>query len=137
MSDISMGAVLDAITRTLREAYPKSHIYAEEVTQGLKDCDFIVVLVTSAQKQITGERYARTPVFDVIYFPRKGKTECYDVGGELWQILETIKLASGDLIRGTDMSFEVIDGVLHFRVKYMHVVRYIGEETKMEALEIE
>lgn len=72
MSEISTQKILDSITLALRGEYPESHIYDDEVQQGLKPGDFNVILISSSQQQIVGERYKRVPLFDVFVFPQKG-----------------------------------------------------------------
>jgi len=136
MSEISTQKILDGITLALHGEWPESQIFDDEVQQGLKPGDFNVILMTSSQQQIVGERYKRTPLFDVLYFPKKGREECYAVADTLSLLLNVISLPEGDLLRGTGMDFEVIDNVLHFYVRYTHYVRRgeIGEP--MESLEI-
>ena len=48
-----------------------------------------------------------------------------------------IDLPGGDKLRGTDMSFQVTDGVLHFLVSYNHFTYKTTEEVKMGTLKIE
>ena len=40
------------------------------------------------------------------------------MASDLFETLEYITLLNGDLVRGTNMHYEVIDGVLHFFVTY-------------------
>lgn len=136
MSEISTQKILDGITLALRGEYPKSHIYDDEVQQGLKPGDFNVILISSSQQQIVGERYKRVPLFDVLYFPKKGREECYAVADTLSLLLNVISLPEGDLLRGTGMDFEVVDNVLHFYVRYTHYVRRGERGEPMENLEI-
>lgn len=123
MSEISTKHILDGITLALRVEYPDCGIYDGEVQQGLLPGDFNVILVTASQQQIVGERYRRTPLFDVLYYPKGGNEECYAVADRLCMLLQCIRLPGGDLLRGRDMDFDVVDDVLHFRVRYPHFVR--------------
>lgn len=136
MSEINTQKILDGITLALRSEYPESHIYDDEVQQGLKPGDFNVILVSSSQQQIVGERYKRVPLFDVLYFPKKGREECYAVADTLSLLLNVISLPEGDLLRGTGMDFEVVDNVLHFYVRYTHYVHRGERGESMENLEI-
>ncbi len=137
MSEINTNIVLDGITLALRSAYPDSQIESENIEQGLKVPAFIVLLVNAEQVQRVGQRYKRLPRFDVLYFPKKGREECYAIADELCSVLELITLPGGDMLRGTDMSFEVSEGVLHFLVSYNHFVYREADETMMENLKIE
>ena len=83
-----------------------------------------------------GERWRRLPRFDILYFPAKGRKECYAVADNLCTVLELITLPGGDLLRGTEISYEVTDGVLHFMISYNHFVYRPTEETYMGDLTI-
>ena len=120
MSEISTQKILDGITISLRKAYPDKKIFDDEIQQGLILEGFNVILISDQLKQIVGERYRRVPLFDVMYYPEEGREECYKVAETLYTLLDVITLADGDKIRGTDMSFEVDDSVLHFKVQYAH-----------------
>lgn len=136
MSEINTNIVLDGITLALRSAYPDSIIESENIEQGLKAPAFIVLLVNAEQVQQVGPRYKRLPRFDVLYFPKKGREECYAIADELCSVLELITLPGGDMLRGTDMSFEVSEGVLHFLVSYNHFVYREADDTMMEKLKL-
>lgn len=136
MSEISTEKILDGITLALRSAYPDSHIESDTVEQGLHPPAFLVHLVSAGQKVRVGKRWQRTPGFDVIYFPKAGREECYAIADDLCRLLEVIALPTGDLLRGTGMNFEVVDGVLHFLVSYHHFVFQKTREETMENLEI-
>lgn len=137
MAEISTNIILDGITLALREDFPDAHIESNAVKQGLRPPAFIVHLVSAEAEAYPAGRAKRLPRFDVLYFPEKGREECYDVADTLCTVLELIDLPSGDKLRGTDMSFEVTDGVLHFLVSYNHFVYKQIDEVKMGMLKIE
>lgn len=137
MSEVSTNIILDGITLALRAAYPDAHIDANAVKQGLRPPAFIAQLVSAEVEAYPGQRYKRLPRFDVLYFPEKGREECYSVADNLCTVLELIDLPGGDKLRGTDMSFEVTDDVLHFLVSYNHFVYKQIDEVKMGTLKIE
>ncbi len=136
MSEISTNMVLDGITLALRASYPDSQIESNSIEQGLTPPAFIVHLVSSEQVARVGRRWKRLPRFDILYFPKKGREECYDVADELCGVLELITLPSDDLLRGTDMNFEVTDGVLHFLISYNHFVCHDETGDSMNNIEI-
>lgn len=137
MAEVSTNIVLDGITLALREAYPDAHIESNAVKQGLRPPAFIVHLVNAEVEAYPAGRAKRLPRFDVLYFPQKGREECYGVADNLCTVLELIELPGGDKLRGTDMSFEVTDDVLHFLVSYNHFVYKQIDEVKMGTLKIE
>lgn len=122
MAEISTNIILDGITLALRAAHPDSQIEADTVEQGLTTPAFIVLLVSAEQTQQRAQRWKRLPSFDVLYFPKNSREECYKIADELCRVLNVITLPGGDKIHGTGMQYEVVDGVLHFLVSYNHFV---------------
>lgn len=137
MSDINTGKILDGITLALRAAYPDAQIESDTIKQGLTPPSFLALMLEVEQVRRVGERWNRIPRFDILYFPQKGREECYAVADNLCTILELITLPGGDLLRGTGISFEVTDGVLHFLISYNHYVYCETEEVYMSDLKIE
>lgn len=137
MSEINTGLILDGITLALRAAYPTCKIESDTIEQGLTPPAFLVLLVDVEQTRRVGERWYRAPRFDVLYFPEKGREECYAVADDLCMTLELITLPGGDKLRGTEIGFEVTDGVLHFMISYNHFVYRETEEVYMGELKIE
>lgn len=136
MSDIGTIAILDAVTLVLHRAYPDRMIYSDEVLQGFNDGDLIVTLISAGNKQFVGERFRRSPMFDVIYYPTGGNEDAYGVADQLCGLLELVELPGGGLLRGTGMTFEITDGTLHFHVIYPYTVKKTADETHMEQLNL-
>ncbi len=135
MSEIDTSTILDGLTRLLHTHYPESHIFSDEVTQGLSKGDFIVVLVNASQTQNSvGKQYRQHALYDVIYFPKNGKPGAYAVGDRLLTLLGLLDLPNGCKIRGNNMSYKFVDGVLHFSVSYSHNIRIQDEQINMEQL---
>lgn len=115
-----MNDIVAGISQALRTAFGKEHrIYRDEVEQGfVEPCFFIAPLRTSI-RQVVGRRYYQTHSFDIHYYPPPQKcaqpmNEAADI---LPLVLEYIEVG-GDRIRGTKMSAEIQDGILHFFVSY-------------------
>ena len=133
--------IIDGISIKLNQVFGDgTRIYSETVKQGLEEpCFFIAVLNPSQAKMIKG-RYFRQHPFDVHYFPTNtdGKNkEIQSVASQLLDGLEYITLTNGDLVRGTNMNYEVVDGVLHFFVQYNMYIKKIEVSDDMETLTIE
>lgn len=137
MAEISTNIILDGITLALRTAFPEAHIESNAVKQGLRQPAFIVLLVSAEVEDYPAQRKKRLPRFDVLYFSKTGREESYKVADTLSEVLEVIDLPGGDKLRGTDMSFQVTDGVLHFLVSYNHFTYKPVEETLMGTLKLE
>lgn len=137
MSEVNANSILDGLTLTLREQYPNSHIFVDEVTQGLTKGDFIVVLVDSSKQQnSTGWQYRMSELFDILYFPKVGKPEAYTVGDELLGLLEFLTLPGNYTLKAQDLSYKFVDGVLHVNAVYRHNIRVLNEQTTMEQLKL-
>lgn len=112
-------------------------IYTESIDQGLKEPCFSILCLNPTSEQFLGKRYFRTNQFCIYYFPcsDKKRSECNAVAERLLGLLEYITV-DGDLIRGTDMHFEVVDGVLAFFVNYdFYVYKDVVDEESMDAFE--
>ena len=100
MAEISTNIILDGITLALRSAFPGSHIESNAVKQGLRQPAFIVLLVNAEVTDYPAQRKKRLPRFDVLYFPKAGREDCYGVADTLTEVLEVIDLPGGDKLCG-------------------------------------
>ena len=138
MSEISFNSIFDGVTLALHAAFPApARIYGDEVKQDLKPGDFNVVMPGAGHNLELTRRYKRTPTLDVIYYPKHGKAECYDVADRLTTVLESITTPEGDVVHATSCEWTVTGGVLHVLVGYDHFVYKPREEIMMETLEID
>ncbi len=106
------------ISNALYEAFGYEN-FKNEILQDLTPPCFYISCMEQKTKKYIGTRSLRKNQFVSQYFPhtddRKG--ECYDVGEKMLECLEVIPV-DGFLLRGTEMRFEIVDGVLHFFVDY-------------------
>lgn len=114
--------LLDGISIKLNQVFGEGYeIYGDtDVLQGLQKPCFFISILNPSQTKLLGQRYYREHPFDVQYFPITSgdNIELQEVATELFDALEYIALLNGDLVHGTSMQYEVVDGVLHFRVNY-------------------
>lgn len=130
--------IIDGIVAALLSVFPNMTIYTEEVKQGLKEPCFVLQSVKPTREQFLGNRYYRTNLFSVQYFPQSkndAKAECNSVTEKLFQALEYI-MVSGDLQRGTGMNAEYFDGVLTFLVNFNLFVRSKTVQESMDAVTV-
>lgn len=138
MSEINFNSIRDGVSLALHAAFPApAQIHGGGVKQGLKAGDFNVVMPGAGHKQEVGQRYKRTPTVDVIYYPRKDTTECYDVADQLTAVLESITTPEGDIVHATSCTWSVTDEVLHMLLTYDHFVYRPREEVMMGELKID
>ena len=104
------------------------------VEQGLKRPCFFIKLLTSINTSLMGKRKKREYPFDVHYFPNDetDNVEMMAMGDNLMEALEYITLLNGDIVRGFDMTYEIIDGVLHFNVTYKVILNDIRRDDAMD-----
>lgn len=131
--------LIDAISIKLNQVFGDSKkIYSETVKQGLQEPCFFIAVLNPSQKQMIGNRYFRQHPFDIHYFPavQGNNNELQEMASNLFDALEYVTLTNGDLVRGTEMHYEVIDGVLHFFVDYNMFVNKPKANDNMETLTI-
>lgn len=95
-------------------------IYSEEIEQGLNPpCFYIKVLETAETQLLYNRTLTRVP-FDILYFPQNSnsRAEMYEVAESLKYGLKWITLENGDLMFSLNRNYDIIDGVLHFRLEY-------------------
>lgn len=132
-----VNAIVLGIAQKIRTVFNASEyrLYTENVEQGFNEPCFFVQLLSHTQKQRIANRYKETYCFEVAYYPPDGgnkNKECLTVAEGLDELLEYIS-ADGDLLRGTNLSFKITEGILHFYVEYtMFAVREQESEANME-----
>ena len=120
--------LIDAISIKLNQVFGDGkRIYSETVKQGLQEPCFFIAVLNPLQTQMIGNRYFRQYPFDIYYFPavQDNNNELQEMASNLFDALEYITLTNGDLVRGTEMHYEVIDGVLHFFVDYNMFIKKV------------
>lgn len=115
-----INSIIKSISVTLNAEFGEQYkIYAEEVKQGLKEPCFFVFCINPTNELFLGKRYFRANQFCIQCFPssNKKKRECNEVADKLFLCLELIDV-DGDLVRGSKMHYEMVDGVLNFFLNY-------------------
>ena len=122
--------ILYAGTVELDKVSPNANIYFDKVEQGLEDGDILVRLINIEYlRRGIGTLNRVVPIFDIIYFPKAGNKDCMAMGDTLSDKLAVIELSTKDIVRAITKSFEIIDGVLHFKVSYPYdTIKYQAEE---------
>ncbi len=113
-------SIIDGIIKAIRTKYDKSYrVYTESIEQGLiEPCFSILCLNPSGEREISN-RFKRFYPFMITYFPSTDEPviECNSVCEELMDVLNDIETDNG-VLHGSDLSGNIVDGVLHFQVKY-------------------
>lgn len=134
-----LNALIDGIVAAIQETFGDDYpIYTDGVEQGLKEPCFSVRIVKPTITQFLGNRYFRTNLVAVHYFPASygDNTEMNTVVEALFPALEYIRV-SGALTRGTKPDFHVEDGVGIYTINYdFFVYKTETDEETMETLTV-
>ena len=124
--------IIDGLSVALYDAFPSCKIYSEQIKQGLEEPCFFIEVVSSLEKPLLKDRVQREILFDVLYFTENDNAERHRVASELYQLFKFVPLLNGDLLRGLNLSHDIVDGVLHFRVTFKPILRPVpGDVVKM------
>ena len=137
MSEINFNSIFDGVSLALHAAFPAVKVHGGNVKQGLSPGDFNVVLLSAGHTKEVGQRYKRTPVVDVIYYPAGGEADCYDKADKLTQLLGSIKTPQGDTIHAASCEWQMDGDVLHVFLRYDHSIFIVQKHDFMETLHIE
>ena len=120
-----LNEIVNAISLRLSESFGGIDVHVNELEQGFEEPCFFIDLLNPSEKQIVGNRYLRSYLFDIAYFPRN--------------VLEYIKLEDGTLMRGLNRNTMEEDNVLHYFVTYEMFIYKTGDNknnAKMEKIEL-
>lgn len=134
-----LNEIIDGMCEAIHEGFgDKYTIYTDVNKQGLTEPCFSIFPIQPRQKQVLGQRYFKENPMCVNFFPVQGTedSELYKVIEKLFSILEYIT-CGGDLVRGSNMTANISDGVVVFNVDYNFYVRRVETvEPDMEELEM-
>lgn len=122
MNKITIDDVRKGILRKINSFKDKdTKLYSEEIKQGFEEPCFYIKELRTNQNRELGNRYKRGNFYDIHYFPsldsNTKNAEMREIAEILYDAMEYIEVA-GKPVMGLDMNHQIIDGVLHFFVKY-------------------
>lgn len=127
--------LINGISVKLYELFGDGYdIEIDELPQGFAPPGFWITALKQSQAAGLDNRYRRKYHFDVLYYPRidtESQTrEISAVAEALLLGLEYIT-AGGNLVRGTDISYEVQDNVLHFFITFDLFVEKVRDKVDL------
>lgn len=131
MNRVTIDGVRKGIMKKINTFRDKAttELYAEGIAQDFEEPCFFIKELKSNQNRELGNRYKRGHFYDIHYFPNpkssRTNAELRQMAELLYDNVEYIEVA-GKPLMGLDMNHEIIDGVLHFFVKYP---MYLYKET--------
>lgn len=115
-----VNKIVQGVAIKLKSLYPSAEIYQQDVRQGLTPPAFFVNVLNASVSPLANWRYFMDCNLDILYFPvdETDNATLQQVGMDLMDGMETITLVDTTVLRGTGMSIEIVDNVLHFLVSY-------------------
>lgn len=134
-----VNSFLNAVTKQLGTTFGTNyHYYVEDVEQGLKKPCFTVDLLIPLQRSKSPVLYDRTMPLVVHYFSDSKdnlKANCYEIGERLVECLEYLPFKE-TVIRGEDISWQIVDDVLQVFITYKFTTRLVTENDEhMEVID--
>ena len=129
-----VNSILNAVTKQLGKTFGNSkRYYVEDVEQGLVKPCFTVNLLTPLQRSKSPVLYDRTMPIIIHYFSDSKtdlKADCYSVSEQVIECLEYLPFKNA-LIRGENISWQIVDDVLQIFITYRFTTKLITviEET--------
>lgn len=134
-----VNALLNSVTKQLGTTFGGSYrYYVEDVEQGLKKPCFTVDLLIPLQRAKSPVLYERTMPIVVHYFSDREtdiKNNNYAMGEQVVECLEYLPFGTTTL-RGENISYQLVDGVLQVFITYKFTTRKrLSEDGMFEELE--
>lgn len=118
-----INKIVDGISNALNQEFGDEYeIYQNNVMQGLDEPCFFITALEPSKDQLLQNRFLQRNPFDVHYFPKRwdDNREMQEAAERMLDCLEWI--IPEEPIHGTEIRWQIEDGVLHFFVSY-NVVR--------------
>lgn len=116
-----VNEILNATTKQLGTTFGTGyHYYVEDVEQGLSKPCFTTDLLIPLQRSRSPYLYDRTMPLVIHYFGSSKtdlKKDCYAMAERIVECLEYLPF-KGKLLRGQDISWQIVDDVLQVFVTY-------------------
>lgn len=132
---INEYSIIEGIAKKLNLNFGSDHaIYDEDVPQGFTEPCFSIVHIRTETIAKLPPRYMKRSAFDIHFFPKSDgkegnhkKKQMYFMARNLTLCLEYINVLD-NLLRGSKMRYEIVDGVLHFFVNYDYPVLILNDD---------
>lgn len=128
-----VNSIIDAISIAINDKFGEDYeIYTESIRQGFSEPCFFIHNFSDNNELFVGSKYIREAQFSINYFSNSHDVnkDCNEVASKLYECLEWLNI-DGDLIRGTGLKYEIIDGVLNFYVNYKVFYYNTKDQIKM------
>lgn len=135
-----VNSLLNAVTTQLGKTFGTSYrYYVENVEQNLTKPCFTVDTLIPIQRSKSPVLYDRTIPIVVHYFSDSKtnlKQDCYSIGEQLVECLEHLPFKN-TILRGRDISYQIVEDVLQVFITYKFTTRLVTEEVESMAEYVE
>ena len=97
-------------------------VHMDEVKQGYEEGDILVHVVSRSVTPLMRNRYQQSVDLDVSLFD-EDKADAYDLGEQIFNLIELIYTEDGVLRCSGSPSFQYLDGVIHVLISYTFFCR--------------
>lgn len=129
--------VITGISTALNTAFGDGYeIHGEEIKQDMEEPCFFISTINPSTQEYPGKRYKRENRFMIQYFPESkydSNTECISAAEKMFWCLDQIRIGDNS-IRGYNMNYEIVDGILNFTVDYNFFVRRTEKTHRMQRM---
>ena len=134
-----VNKILNAVTKQLGTTFGnKYRYYVEDIEQNLTKPCFTVDMLLPSQRSKSPVLYDRTMPLVIHYFSDSKtnlKQDCYSIGEQIVECLEYLPFED-TIIRGEDISWNMVDDVLQLFITYKFTTAKVAEvEGSIETLE--
>ncbi|WP_343101372.1 DUF6838 family protein [Romboutsia sp. MSSM.1001216sp_RTP31141st1_G3_RTP31141_220114] len=132
--------IIYGISNSIYNSFGKGYnIYTENVEQGLSEPCFLITLIKPLVKPQIMNHSIREYNFDIIYFPSNTLSKNLEMNNTAEMLVDALEfiVVNDSKVRGHKISYEIIDGVLHFFIKYNVLVTKVEEGDKMQDLNLQ
>lgn len=127
-----VNSLLNAVTTQLGKTFGTAYrYYVENVEQNLTKPCFTIDTIIPLQRSKSPVLYDRTIPLVVHYFSDSKtnlKQDCYSIGEQVVELLEHLPFKN-TILRGQDISYQIVDDVLQIFITYKFTTRLVTEET--------
>lgn len=129
-----INSIIQSIVDTLKGEFD-CEIYTEEGNQELVKPYLLVSGIQFTSDLDFGKKYLRESQFCIKYMPAttQKQSECNEIADQLFLCLECISVQE-NIMRGTNMKYEMTEGGLHFCINYNTFVYRVEETIPMETM---
>ena len=134
-----VNKILNAVTKQLGKTFGNTyHYYVEDVEQGLNTPCFTIDVLIPLMRSKSPVLYDRTMPIVLHYFSDSKaniKQDCYEKAEQIAEALEYLPF-EGTILRGEDISWNIVDDVLQVFISYEYTTKKVKpEEDAMETVE--